>query len=98
MTRRNTIVSPPHVKQVIKSAENIENKMRAQVEAYEDLKSKYNKLQEENVSLTDLENLTPRNEAGQIKEKDKRSTRGTVGEGMTNDICRAMFLYIFFSF
>lgn len=36
---------------------------------YEDLRSKYNKLQEENISLTDLTKLIPQDEAAQVIEK-----------------------------
>lgn len=51
---------------------------------YEDLRSKYNKLQEENISLTDLTKLIPRDEAAQVTEKwSARSTTKEEGTVLT---------------
>jgi len=45
------------------------------------LKSKYNKLQEENVFLTNAEKLTPQDKAAQAK-----STRNTAKEGVVYNV------------
>lgn len=70
---------------MIKSAEKAGNKapVEVQVKTYEDLKSKYNKLQEENVSLTDVKKLTS-------QDKAVKSTRNKAKEGVVNNMC---FLY-----
>lgn len=88
LSRRNTIIPPPHIKQVIKSAEKAGNKspVEAQVKTYEDLKSKYNKLQEEIVSSIDVKKLTSQDKTAQAK-----SARRTAKEGAVNNMC---FLYL----
>jgi len=71
-SRRDTIISPPHLKQIIKSIERVENKtpLQVQVKNYEDLRSKYNKkLREENTSSTDLTKPILQDEAALVKEK-----------------------------
>lgn len=86
LSRRNTIVPPPHIKQVIKSVENIDNKksVEAQVKNYEDLRFKYMDLQEENISLIDVNNLTPKDKAPQVNEK--WSTQSTAKAGVVNNV------------
>lgn len=86
LSRRKTIVPPPHIKQVIKSAENIDNEapVEAQVKNYEDLRFKYKELQEENTSLTDTNNLIPKNKAPQVNEK--WSTESTAKAGVINNV------------
>lgn len=84
LSRRNTLVPPPHVKQVIKAAEKVDKaSIEAKVKTYEDLKSKYDKLQDETVSLSDIKKLIPQNEEARAKEA--KSTRAAK-EGTSNDI------------
>lgn len=91
LSRRDTIISPPHLKQVIKSIEKVENKtpLQVQVKNYEDLRSKYNKLQEENISLIDLMKPIPQDEAAQVKEK--WSARSTTKKGAMLMISSSLF-------
>ncbi|XP_072743369.1 uncharacterized protein [Anoplolepis gracilipes] len=72
LSRRKTIVPPPHIKQVIKSVENVENKapVGVQVKNYEDLRFKYmGELQEENISLMEINSSIPKDKAPQVNEK-----------------------------
>ena len=94
-SRSETIISPSHLKQVIKSIEKVENKTSLQVKNNEDLRSKYNKLQEDNISLTDLMKPIPQDEVTQVKEKF--SARNTSKEGMVLMIYR-FSLYFLISF
>lgn len=62
---------------------------------YEDLRSKYNKLQEENISLIDLTKLIPQDEAAQVIEK--RSARSTTKEeGAVLTISYIIFSHVAF--
>lgn len=52
---------------------------------YEDLRFKYKELQEENISLTDINNLIPKDKASQVKV-EKWSTQSTTKAGVVNNI------------
>jgi len=66
-----------------------------QVKNNEDLRSKYNKLQEDNISLTDLTKPIPQDEVTQVKEKF--SARNISKEGIVLMIYR-FSLYFLISF
>lgn len=75
------MISPPHLKQVIKSIEKIENKTPKQ---------------EENISLTDLTKPIPQDEVTQVKEKfPARSTTKEGAVSMIYHFSSYVFSYIF---
>lgn len=64
---------------------------------YEDLRSKYTKLQEENTSLIDLTELISRDEAAQVTEKWSSARSATKEEGAMSIISHCFFLlHLFF--
>lgn len=83
---------PPHVKQVIKAAERVDKgSVEAKVKTYQDLKSKYDKLQDDTVSLAEkFKKLIPQDDE-EAQAKETKSTQSAAKQGTIDDVLPSLY-------